>query len=283
MSLPEPPPPARKPKRNLAIAVVPVLLVIITFLFWRQTWFGTRLTDREMSEYLTDTSVPHKTQHALSQLAERMTRGDATARRWYPQVVALAASKESGLRLMVAWVMGQDNQSAEFHEALRKLLGDSDPMVRRNAALSLVRFGDASGRAELRAMLEPFPLRVPEAGTISFRRHEGDAVRSGTVVARLERVEGKPVDVASPVVGELARRAVADRATVAAGDVVAEISADEDQVWEALRALYLVGAVEDLADVDRFARGVSGMSARIRQQAALTAAALRQRAQSRIP
>jgi hypothetical protein len=283
MSLPEPPPPARKPKRNLAIAVVPVLLVIITFLFWRQTWFGTRLSDREMSEYLTDTSVPHKTQHALSQLAERMTRGDATARRWYPQVVALAASKESGLRLMVAWVMGQDNQSAEFHEALRKLLGDSDPMVRRNAALSLVRFGDASGRAELRAMLEPFPLRVPEAGTISFRRHEGDAVRSGTVVARLERVEGKPVDAASPVVGELARRAVADRATVAAGDVVAEISADEDQVWEALRALYLVGAVEDLADVDRFARGVSGMSARIRQQAALTAAALRQRAQSRIP
>jgi HEAT repeat protein len=274
---------ARKPKRNLAIALVPVLLVIITFLFWRQTWFGTRLSDREMREYLTDTSVPHKTQHALAQLAERMTRGDASARQWYPQVLALAANREAEFRLMAAWVMGQDNRSDDFHAALAKLLSDSDPMVRRNAALSLVRFGDASGRAELRAMLEAFPLRAPEAGTITFRLREGDPVRSGTAVARLASAASKPSDVVSPVVGEFTRREVADGATVATDDVVAEISPDEDQVWEALRALYLVGTTEDLADVEQFARGVSGMPDRIRQQAALTAAAIRHRAKTESP
>jgi hypothetical protein len=283
MSPRQPPQPARKPQRNLAIALVPVLLVIITFLVWRQTWFGTHLSDREMSEYLTDTSVPHKTQHALAQLAERMTRGDASARQWYPQVLALAGSREPEFRLMAAWVMGQDNHSQDFYAALAKLVGDSDPMVRRNAALSLVRFGDVSGRAELRAMLEPFSLRAPQAGTITFRLREGDPVRSRTAVARLASGESKPIDVVSPVAGELARRAVADQATVATSDVVAEISPGEDQVWEALRALYLVGTAEDLEDVERFARGVPGMPDRIRQQAALTAAAIRRRAQTGSP
>ena len=36
--------------------------------------------------------------------------------------------------------MGFDNKSHEFHEALLKLLHDQEPIVRRNAALALVRF-----------------------------------------------------------------------------------------------------------------------------------------------
>ena len=283
MDLQPPAQPSPASKRNLSIAIVPVLLVVITFLFWRETWFGRRLTDREMSQYLTDTSVPHKTQHALAQLAERIARGDASARQWYPQVLALAAHRESEFRLMAAWVMGQDNKSEEFHVALAKLVVDPDPMVRRNTALALVRFGDASGRAELRAMLEPFPLRGPQAGTIAFRLRDGDPVRSGTVVARIQSGESKPVDVVSPVAGELARRAGADQANVAAGDVVAEIAPGEDQAWEALRALYLVGTQEDLEDVERLARSAPGISDRVRQQAALTAEAIRRRARGGSP
>ncbi|MBZ5514442.1 MAG: hypothetical protein LAN62_06300 [Acidobacteriia bacterium] len=274
--------PRSTPKRNLSIALVPVLLVVITFLFWRETWFGRRLTDREMSQYLTDTSVPHKTQHALAQLAERITRGDASARQWYPQVLALAENREAEFRLMAAWVMGQDNRAQEFHESLRKLLDDPEPMVRRNSALALVRFGDASGHVELRAMLEPFSLRAPQAGTITFRLREGEPVRRGTVVARIESSASRPVDVVSPVAGEFGRRTVADGGTVAAGAVVAETSPDEGQVWEALRALYLVGTQEDLADVERFAAmpltGAPAMPARVREQAALTAESIRRRA-----
>jgi len=271
------------PKRNLAIAIVPALLVLITFLFWYQTWFGRRLSDGEMSECLTEASPPHKTQHALAQLAERMTRGDASARRWYPQVRALAASKESGLRLMAAWVMGQDNQSPEFHDALRKLLADPEPMVRRNAALALARFGDAGGRAELQAMLRPFTLTAPQAGNLAWRLKEGDDVRNGGIVARLQWGDAKPVDVLSPVAGTLDRRIAADGARVAAGDPLAILSPAENQVWESLRALYLVGTPDDLEDVERLVRQPTDMSDRVRQQAAATAAALRRRAQPRIP
>ena len=266
-------------KRNLAIAVVPVLLVLITFLFWYQTWFGRRLSDSEMADCLSQSSSPHKTQHALAQLADRMTRGDAAARRWYPQVVALAASKQSGLRLMAAWVMGQDNQSPEFHEALRKLLADSEPMVRGNAALALARFGDASGRAELRAMLRPFTLTAPQAGTLSFRQKEGDEVRNGTIVARIQTGPAlSGIDVLSPVAGQVERRVAAEGAAVAAGDALAILAPGEEQVWESLRALYLVGTPDDLDDVDRFARGVPSLSDRVRQQATLTATAIRRRA-----
>jgi hypothetical protein len=85
------------------------------------------------------------------------------------------------------------------------------------------------------------------------------------------------------VAGQLARQAVADQATVAAGEVVAEIAPGEDQVCEALRALYLVGTPQDSPDIERFARSVPGMSDRVRQQAALTAAAIRRRARGGSP
>jgi hypothetical protein len=142
--------------RNVAIVVVPVLLVLVTFLFWYQTWFGRRLSAGEMGRYLSDTSAPHKTQHALSQLAQEMARRDPAARQWYPLVLRLADDKEAERRLMAAWVMGQDSESAAFHQGLLTLLHDPEAMVRWNAALSLVRFGDpAKGLGELPQCLPP--------------------------------------------------------------------------------------------------------------------------------
>jgi hypothetical protein len=265
-------------KRNLVIAVVPVLIVLITFLFWYQTWFGRRLSDSDLGRYLTDTSAPHQTQHALSQLAERIARGDPAARQWYPQVVALSRNKESGLRVMAAWVMGQDNKSQEFHAALKRLLDDPDPMVRGNAALGLVRFGDASGKAELRAMLQPYPLTAPQAGKVSFRLKEQDTTGVGSIVARIQVDDSQRVDVHSPIAGTLERKLVEDESAVSQGEQIAILAPGESQVWECLRALYLVGTEEDLPDVERLARDVHGLPDRVRQQAALTAQAIRQRA-----
>ncbi|MGA2628882.1 MAG: HEAT repeat domain-containing protein [Terriglobia bacterium] len=257
--------------------MVPALLVLVTFLFWYQTWFGRRLTDREISQYLSDTSVPHKTQHALTQLAERMARGDAAARQWYPQVIRLAASKESGFRVMAAWVMGQDRNAPEFHSALLRLLGDAEPMVRRNAALALVRFGDAAGRPELRAMLRPYSVVAPAAGTVTFRIKESESLRNGVTLARLQPVAGDSIDVISPVGGTLQRRAVPDSANVSAQEAIAVIAPGEDQVWEALRALYLVGKTEDLPDVESPTWNNAKMSDRVHQQAVATAQAIRAR------
>jgi hypothetical protein len=264
--------------RNTAIVIVPILLVLITFLFWYQTWFGRGLSDQEMAQDLTDTSVPHKTQHAIVQLADRIARGDPAAERWYPQLLALAQNPEAQLRLEAAWAMGQDNRCEEFHQALRKLMDDPAPLVRANAALALARFGDTAGEPQLRSMLRPFTLGAPDSGAIKFRMKEQDDVRNGSIIARIRPAESdQQRDVLSPVGGTIARLLTKDGATVAAGEGVAVIDPDEGQVVESLRALYLVGQPQDLDDVERFVRGAPHMSERVRQQAEATARAIRQR------
>jgi HEAT repeat protein len=264
--------------RNTFIFIVPILVVLITFLFWYQTWFGRPLSDQEMGQYLSDTSVPHKTQHALAQLSNRMARGDGTTLRWYPEIVALAQNKEPQLRSMAAWVMGQDNHSGEFHQTLRRLVDDPAPLVRWNAALALARFSDAAGEPQLQAMLQPFTLTAPRAGTLKFRLNEQDAVQSGGVVARISSANDvNPVGIDSPAAGKITRLAAKDGAHVDAGDPIAVIGPGETQVFEALRALVLIGHSETLPEVERFAAGVPGMSERVRQQALLTVQAIRQR------
>lgn len=259
---------------------VPIVLIAVTFLFWYQTWFGRRLTQAELSEYLQDTSLPHQTQHALTQAAEEILRHDPNAGHVYPQIIALARNKEAGFRSMAAWVMGQDNKSAEFHQALLKLIDDPEPMVRWNAALALARFGDAAGAPQLKLMLRPYDLRAPMAGTVSLLANTQDTVRNGSVVARIKATGPDAVEIRSPLAGTIDRLAAKDGTTMAAGDEIAVISPGEQQVWEALRALDLVGRPEDLADVDRFSRPVTGMSDRVRQQAALTAETIRKRTEN---
>ena len=267
--------------RNTFIFVVPILVVLVTFLFWYQTWFGRPLSDQEMGQYLTDTSVPHKTQHALAQLSDRMARGDAAARRWYPEIIALAGNKEPQLRSMAAWVMGQDSHCDAFHRTLRGLLDDPAPLVRSNAALALARFGDAAAEPQLRAMLQPFTLLAPRAGTVEFRLKEQETVQSGGIVGRISIANNVgPFDVVSPIAGNVARLAAKDGAPVGVGDAIAVISPGETQVFEALRALVLVGHAETLPEVERFAAGVPGMPKQVRQQALLTAQAIRKRADS---
>jgi len=264
--------------RNTVIVIVPILLVLITFLFWYQTWFGRGLSDQEMAQDLADTSVPHKTQHALAQLSDRMARGDPTVKRWYPQLLALAQTREPQLRLEAAWAMGQDHHSEEFHQALRKLMDDPVPLVRWNAALALVRFGDEAAEPQLRSMLQPFTLSAPVPGTIKFRMREQDAVRDGSIIARIRSGEsGSQRHVLSPVGGTIAQLLTADGATVTAGEALAIIDPDEGQVVESLRALYWVGLPRDLDDVERFVRGAPHMSEQVRQQAEATARAIRER------
>jgi len=119
---------SRAPSRRayLLITLFALALVILPFLFWYGTWFGRNLTDQETEEYLNQAAVkPRKAQHALVQIGERMTRGDATPHRWYPKIVELASSPNTELRQTVAWIMGQDHTYAAFHDVLLRLSGDS--------------------------------------------------------------------------------------------------------------------------------------------------------------
>lgn len=274
--------PLAKPHRKrgtLILVVITALFVIVPYLFWRGTWFGMPLTEEKIGEYLADTKEPRHSQHALAQIAERIANADPTVKRWYPQVLRLADSPHPELRVNVAWVLGADNQSEEFHQALLALLRDPEPLVRRNAALSLVRFGDSIARQELLSMIRPYTMVAPRGGELLYRLEETNSVDRGTLVARMEVGEEEPLEIRSPLPGKFQRKLVEEGAMVEAEEEIILLSPGEEHAWEALRALYLVGQSEDLAEIERFARGAAGeMSPRVQQQAALTAEEIKRRA-----
>lgn len=195
-------------RKSLALITLAALAaVFIPFLFWHGAWFGRMLEDRELVRYLSSKEKPRRTQHALVQIGERIRRGDPFVKQWYDEVIRASGHSLVEIRSTAAWVMGQDTRSEEFHGTLLRLLNDRDHLVRRNAALALVRFGDASGRREVVTMLKS--------------RHE-------------------------------------------------------EQVWEALRALYLIGRLEDIKAVESLVQDPR-LADRTQQQARLTAEAIRKR------
>src|SRR5688572_18943511 len=105
--------------------IIAVLFVFVAFSFWYGTWYGRKLSDKEIEQQLSDTEHPRKVQHALSQIADRIEHGDQEVKRWYPKIVSLAGDPTPQIRMTAAWVMGQDNTSNEFHSTLLGLLSDS--------------------------------------------------------------------------------------------------------------------------------------------------------------
>lgn len=255
-------------KAYLLISLFALALVLFPFLFWYYTWFGRKLSDSDLTDYFADTSKPRHAQHALVQLGERFSRRQDVSR-WYPNVIQQISSPSLELRQTAAWFMGQDPRYAPFHTALLTLLRDLQPMVRRNAALSLSVFGDPLARPELTAMLRSFTIHAPAAGTLKYRLKVGDYVNPGTLIARIGDLE-----VRCPVPGEVRDLDSRDGASVKPGDPLADLGADPNHVWEALRALYLVGQSPDLEAVQRFTGPVPGMPKEVAKQAALTAQAI---------
>jgi Biotin-requiring enzyme len=252
------------------------LIVLMPFLFWWSTWFGRQLPDKQLSEYLQDAKHPRHIQHALVQIGERITRHDTSVTRWYPQVVGLASYPVEEVRNTDAWVMGQDTSGAGFHEALLKMLADPSLMVRGNAALSLVRFGDASGRTQIIELLQPATIAVPHPGKLIDTSAVGTAIRQGGIVAKLQEGD-QTVEIRSPITGRLRTLSAQTGQTVAAGAEIATIDPGTEQVWEALRALYLVGQPEDIAAILPYERELPDIPDHVRKQAIETEKAIQER------
>lgn len=273
--------PARR-RSPWPLAVVAALFIILPFLSWYGTTFWRPLNDEEVEKYLNDTEKPRHVQHALEQIDKRIVAGDEQVKKWYPRVIGVAENPLPDLRMAAAWVMGDDNKSAEFQHALKNLLADDEPAVRRMAALSLSRFNDGSGRAELVSMLRPYSVKSAQAGTLMTVLPVSSSVTREAMLARVRDEEGKVQEVRAPVAGKIERVSVTDGTKLAAGVELLVLAPESKNVWEALRALYVVGEAEDLPEIERYARGeVSGMSDEIKKQAALTAEAIKSRAKGK--
>jgi hypothetical protein len=275
-----------KPKRSMSrtqkilFFTTGWLIVLMPFLFWWNTWFGRRLSDQQLNEYLHDTKKPRHIQQALVQVGERINRHDGAAAKWYPELVGLAANPVEEIRNTDAWVMGQDTSRTDFHEALLKMLNDSSPVVRGNAALSLVRFGDSTGRPQIAALLEPAHITAPDAGQIVDADRPGTAIRQNGLIAKLALTNASAsqstFEIRSPIGGRI-RSVAGTGANVTAGTEVAVIDPATEQVWEALRALYLVGQTDDLAAIHPYERDLPDISNDVRQQALETEKAIQAR------
>jgi biotin carboxyl carrier protein len=267
----------------LGIVVLTLSFVVMPFLFWNATWFGRPITDAQIAKALADRSHPREIQHVLSQFETRIERGDTSVRKWYPQMIGLAKDPIDEIRVTDAWVMGQDNTAPEFHQALLPMLDDPNPMVQRNAALSLVRFQDDSGHAQIVSMLQPYVMPAPQSGILATRLKPGDVVNPGTLVAHIEAggnsgATGKSNEVRANVPGTVDHWLVKDGTTVSTGQPILALAPNESMAWEALRALFLTGRQEDLPYVNNFIRGSDGMSPQLALQAQATAKAIHDRA-----
>ncbi len=255
------------------------LICLMPFLFWWNTWFGRKLSDQQLTEYLHDTKKPRHIQQALVQVGERITHQDVHAKQWYPDLVRLAADPVEEVRNTDAWVMGQDTSGPSFHATLLQMLSDPSQMVRGNAALSLVRFGDATGRPQILALLQPAQIMAPQSGRILDSDRPGTAIHQNGLIAKLEFGQKQIAEIRSPIPGRI-RSVAGTGANLAAGSEVAVVDPSNEQVWEALRALYLVGQLDDLPAIRPYQRDVPDISNDVRQQALETEQAIRKRSGS---
>jgi len=261
------------------ILFLAVLFVAATFLAWYFSWFGREISDADISRYLVDEKNPRHVQHALLQIQQRLERGDESVKSWYPQLIALSNNPETEFRLTVAWVMGFANQSQEFHQALLKLVTDPQPIVRRNAALALVRFSDSTGRQELISVLVPYPVTAPDVGTIASTLQAESQVARGALLARIQRVDGRIAEVRSPLPGKIDSISKQNGAQVKSGDEILKLNSDEDSIWETLRGLSLIGENSDIEAIQSYSSR-SDIPDRIKQQANLTIKSIQSRTQA---
>src|SRR4030095_7186210 len=115
---------------------------------------------------------------------EKIEKRETDAGRWNSQVAGLASNPSPDVRMTAAWVMGLEHKSDEFRAALARLVEDPEHIVRRNAALALVRFGDPRCRPELLAMLRPITINAPTEGKAQTALTAGTPVKRESLLVR---------------------------------------------------------------------------------------------------
>lgn len=158
-------------------------------------------------------------------------------------------------------------------------------MVRGNAALSLVRFKDDSGREQILALLQPARIFAPSAGRVTDTARVGTAIHQDGIIAKLAKAPSvnspgaeSTTEIRSPISGRIHSISAPMGAVVIAGAEIASVDPGDEQVWEALRGLYLIGRAEDLPAIRPYERESRDIPDRVREQALLTDQAIRSRA-----
>ena len=195
---------------------------------------------------------------------------------WYPQVVRLAC---------IPWTSAQYRCLGDGPGYFRRRLSRSAAEnaersfahgTRQCGALVGALWGRFRPAADCRSLATRPRKRAP-VGKGDGHSDCGTAIHQGGVIAKLQ-ADGQSVEVRAPISGPLRDLYVQPGQTVTPGTEIAVVEPGDDQVWEALRGLYVVGQTEDLAAILPYERDVPENSDRVREQATLTEQAIRARA-----
>ncbi|MGH9789889.1 MAG: biotin/lipoyl-containing protein, partial [Candidatus Acidiferrales bacterium] len=125
-------------------------------------------------------------------------------------------------------------------------------------------------------LLLPYEMKSPAAGSLDQRLQVGDTINPGTLVGRIA-AGGQETEIRAEVPGTLEQWLIGEGTMVQAGQGIATLAPDHSSVWEALRALVLIGRAEDLPIVERYTSRFGDAPESIQQQARETARAIRSR------
>ena len=132
---------------------------------------------------------------------------------------------------------------------LRELLENSEPELRRTAAVRLAQLADDSGRALLVASLYPQNVFALSGGSLEGQLRQGTTVTAGQ---ELGRIGGQALR--SPIGGQLHRYYEPQAGGYQLGHRVVEIVPAEASVLESIGAIGLVGKQSDAEELESLAR-----------------------------
>jgi hypothetical protein len=210
-------------------------------------------TDRDVFEVQSSQAV-----EAIQQIARRARDGDAKFAELLDELPKLTGASNIYVRRAAAQAMGEAPRREGFVQALLPLLSDQDLLLRRLAAESLGALEDPRGREVLLRAMEPHVVQAPFAGRMIAGVELGMRVsRTGQLAfIETEGVGRRPVK--APITGYVDW--IHDTGTpVAEGERVAVLLPGRDQIWRALRALYLVGQPHDVERIRKAIDDRSGL------------------------
>ena len=127
------------------------------------------------------------------------------------------------------------------------------------------------------ALLQPAKIIAPANGTVEDTGKVGTAIHEDGLVAKLQYGDRATQELRSPITGRIRSLSVDKGLRVSTGQEIATIDPGTEQVWEALRALYLVGQPEDTPAVLPYERELPDIPDHVRKQATETEKAIRDR------
>jgi hypothetical protein len=264
----------------IPLAIMGLILVAGLVMLWRGS-LRRNLSDSDLDAYLEPAAGDRDTYHAAEELSRRITRKDPERKRFYPKLIAIAASPHPEKRKAAAWVMGEDAAEPTFEEPLARLVADPVPIVRHNAALSLARRGSDLARPVLISMLQQSKATAPADGTFHPKVKVGESADLVLPLATITTPSGE-VAVDAPVPGKVLA-ITEEGAKVAKGDPIATFAPVEVIALQALRALTLpaIGRPEDAEVIEAFLKSSPDLDAIVQDQAKEALLAVRQKAESR--